>query len=87
MSKPRRRWTELPRLVISKRNVKLDLCLQQNRRLHVFQGRHGIYLIFAEYGQDFLDYLKGNGGHDAYMTMHEYGPWITMSWKQMETPP
>ncbi|PYI31145.1 hypothetical protein BP00DRAFT_425792 [Aspergillus indologenus CBS 114.80] len=56
------------------------------RRLHVSQNRHEVFLIFAEYDQDYLDYLDnkptpGTGVH--FLTMHEYGPWDITSSSQM----
>ncbi|KAJ0420266.1 hypothetical protein BJY00DRAFT_313205 [Aspergillus carlsbadensis] len=53
------------------------------RRFHVSQDRDRIYIIVAEYKKGYLDFLAGNEEQTAFMTMHEYGPWITGIKQQM----
>ncbi|KAL3461975.1 hypothetical protein BJX64DRAFT_288927 [Aspergillus heterothallicus] len=62
-----------------------ERCLNKpGRRLHVSQDRNEIYIIVAEYNMDYLDFLNGNGDSNAFMIMHEYGPWDTGTKVHME---
>ncbi|PKY07859.1 hypothetical protein P168DRAFT_300669 [Aspergillus campestris IBT 28561] len=52
-------------------------------RLHVAQDRNQIFVMVAEYGQEYLDYLNDRPSSSplrprpAFLTMHQYGPWNT----------
>ncbi|OJD16609.1 hypothetical protein AJ78_03249 [Emergomyces pasteurianus Ep9510] len=54
------------------------------RRIHVFQDRHQIYIVIAEYGDNYIDYLEKGYSSDAYMVMHEFGPWDSNDLKHMK---
>ncbi|KAH8427659.1 uncharacterized protein LDX57_005370 [Aspergillus melleus] len=50
------------------------------RRLHVSQNRNEIYITFAEYDDEYMNYLKDRSSSDPdlhFLTMHQYGPWKT----------
>ncbi|KAL3471549.1 hypothetical protein BJX99DRAFT_237140 [Aspergillus californicus] len=63
---------------------------QPGRRLHVSQNRHEIFLIFSEYGDDYMDFLENDNidptieDSRAFLTMVEYGPWDTRSADDMK---
>ena len=48
-------------------------------RIHLAQDRHEIFVIFAEYNDDYLAYLNGNftgtSNKMSFLTMHQLGPW------------
>lgn len=48
-----------------------------DRRAMVSQDRHQIWLTFAEYDQNYVEYLRDGKMTDkpSFLTMHEYGPW------------
>ncbi|KAE8321350.1 hypothetical protein BDV39DRAFT_210808 [Aspergillus sergii] len=47
-----------------------------SRSFIVSEDRHKIYVTFAEYGVEYLRYLKGRPyTGDPFLVMHEYGPW------------
>ncbi|KAL2817284.1 hypothetical protein BDW59DRAFT_175528 [Aspergillus cavernicola] len=59
------------------------------RRVHVSQDRHEIFLIFAKYGNEYLEYLNGTGNPpsddpESFLTMHEVGPYNTKDRADME---
>ena len=56
------------------------LLLTDFRRLHVCQDQRYIYINFAEYSKDYINYLKGkNYSDDTFIVMHEFGPWDTLN--------
>jgi hypothetical protein len=50
----------------------------------VSQDRHEIYIVIAEYTDDYIDYLEQDSSTDAYMAMHEFGPWNTLRAEHMK---
>ncbi|KKZ66139.1 hypothetical protein EMCG_08128 [[Emmonsia] crescens] len=54
------------------------------RGIHVSQDRHQIYIVIAEYGDNYIDYLEKGSSSDAYMVMHEFGPWDSNELKHMK---
>ncbi|KAL4792664.1 hypothetical protein BDV19DRAFT_368231 [Aspergillus venezuelensis] len=45
------------------------------RRIHISQDRHQIFIIVPQYNNDYVAYLNDpNQDSDAFMTVHEYGP-------------
>lgn len=59
-----------------------------DRRLHVSQDRHEIYIIFAEYRENYIKYLHDELGptdDPGFMTMHQIGPWNTENRTDMES--
>ncbi|KAL4966500.1 uncharacterized protein BDV14DRAFT_171191 [Aspergillus stella-maris] len=50
---------------------------KKGRRIHVCQDRHEIYLVYAEYDDDYLKYLGGEEKPDAFMKLHQFGGWDT----------
>ncbi|KAL4946272.1 hypothetical protein BDV06DRAFT_183087 [Aspergillus oleicola] len=55
----------------------------KGRRIHVCQDRHEIYIIYAEYDNEYLEYLGGEEKPDAFMTLYEFGPWDTEDLEHM----
>ncbi|KAI0970014.1 hypothetical protein F4678DRAFT_480727 [Xylaria arbuscula] len=56
-----------------------------SRRLLVSQDRHNIYLTFAVYNADYVDYICDRAIRDnAFLTMKEYGPFDISQRKAME---
>lgn len=57
-----------------------------NSRLHVSQDRNEIYLIFADYDEDYVKYLDNKLGptdEPGFLTMYQFGPWDTESGSDM----
>lgn len=52
------------------------------RRFHVSQDRHEIWLIFAEYDEEYIKYIQdGSYNPDSplsFLKMHEFGPFDTL---------
>ncbi|KAL4931267.1 uncharacterized protein BDV17DRAFT_288815 [Aspergillus undulatus] len=58
------------------------------RRLMISQSWDAIYLIFAEYDADYVDYMtnaKRTVPCESFLTMNEYGPWSLSVPKDIET--
>lgn len=60
----------------------LSMCMHwsNDSRLHVSQDRNEIYITIAEYGQNYLHYLKNTlrrGQDPGFLTMRQFGPWNT----------
>jgi hypothetical protein len=55
-------------------------------RIHVSQGRHEIFLVFAEYDDDYLAYLNNSSADNklTFLTMHQIGPSDTQSASDMK---
>ncbi|KAI9367111.1 hypothetical protein BJX61DRAFT_538326 [Aspergillus egyptiacus] len=52
------------------------------RRIHIAQDKHEIFLIFAEFDPEYVEYLDGktdphSGDKKSFMTLHEVGPFST----------
>ncbi|KKK23515.1 hypothetical protein AOCH_004090 [Aspergillus ochraceoroseus] len=56
-------------------------------RLHVSQDRHQIFITFAEYDCNYIQYLDNTlppNSPRPFLKMHEFGPWNTMIRSDME---
>ncbi|RAL00823.1 uncharacterized protein BO80DRAFT_434909 [Aspergillus ibericus CBS 121593] len=56
------------------------------RRLHVSQDRHQIFLIFADYTEDYIRYLNNTLPPESprpFLKMNEFGPWDTTPVSEM----
>lgn len=54
--------------------------------MHVSQDRNEIWLIFAEYGGDYVRYLNnalGPNEKPGFLVMHQFGPWDTQRLSDM----
>lgn len=58
--------------------LKTDGCL------HRSQDRHGIYIVIFEYRDDYI-LLEDTSAPEAYMIMHEFGPWDTSKLNYMKS--
>ncbi|KKK17411.1 hypothetical protein P175DRAFT_0487414 [Aspergillus ochraceoroseus IBT 24754] len=72
-----------------KTDPDLHGCLNKpGRRLHISQDRHQLFIIIAEYSQDYIDYLNKKppvGSALPFLTMHEYGAWDTSILREMDS--
>lgn len=51
----------------------------------ISQDCHEVYIIIAEYDNDYIEYLKTGKHHDrVFMTMHEFGPFEPTSVNHMK---
>ncbi|KAI9372848.1 hypothetical protein BJX61DRAFT_552579 [Aspergillus egyptiacus] len=57
---------------------------RRGRCFHVSQDRHQIFIIMAEYDENYMGFIDdrippdaGENSPGAFMTTHEYGPWNT----------
>ncbi|RFU30282.1 hypothetical protein B7463_g6049, partial [Scytalidium lignicola] len=61
---------------------------RRDRFVLVAQDRHLVYIIFAKYGNAYLNYLRGTGSAEeltsAFMTLTEEGPWDVTQKNHME---
>ncbi|PYH99198.1 hypothetical protein BO71DRAFT_446675 [Aspergillus ellipticus CBS 707.79] len=58
------------------------------RRLHVSQDRHQMFITFAEYDGNYIQYLNNTlppNSPRPFLRMHEFGPWNTMNRNDMES--
>jgi hypothetical protein len=64
----------------------LENYAHQIRRLLISQDSYEIYLTFAEYDNGYREYLRGNNDRPtAFMTMFQYGPWLTTKAGHMQS--
>jgi len=66
--------------------IRLKTFTHQIRRLLVSQDSVEIYLTFAVYDIAYREYLRGNNKQPtSFMTMIQYGPWMTTKAGHMES--
>ncbi|RDW84141.1 uncharacterized protein DSM5745_04467 [Aspergillus mulundensis] len=59
-----------------------DRLNERGRRIHLCQDRHEVFILYAEYTEKYLEYLRTGAGAksddpETFLTMHEFGPWDT----------
>ncbi|GAD92741.1 conserved hypothetical protein [Paecilomyces variotii No. 5] len=55
------------------------------RCFHISQNRQFVYIIFAEYDDNYIEYLKdGTVTDGSFLTMHEFGPWDVFDPRHMK---
>ncbi|KAK1146285.1 hypothetical protein N8T08_003072 [Aspergillus melleus] len=73
--------------ILSELELDKDGCLNlPGRHLHVSQDRSEIYITFAEYDDEYINYLRDDSNPDSnlhFLTMHQYGPWGTSNLEDM----
>ncbi|KAI1655484.1 hypothetical protein F4813DRAFT_367162 [Daldinia decipiens] len=55
-----------------------------HRRILHSHGKDEIYLTVGSYGAAYVDYIRHQPAELSFLTMQEYGPFHTKSWKAME---
>ncbi|GLA22769.1 hypothetical protein AnigIFM63326_005243 [Aspergillus niger] len=64
-----------------------DLANKPLSRLHISQDRHQIFITFADYDSNYIQYLNNTlppGSPRPFLRMHEIGPWNTTVKGDME---